>query len=514
MKRKLLTLLILVGLFSSLQGFNTSVYSQPEPSEFVILNNSVLPYFKNVVFITWDGTNYKVLEDMIDDGLLPNTEKVDEDGYRQTIRITSHLTSTNPGLACMETGYGPDINMIPYNMFGFGTTKVSIPDNLTISERLKNSFGDDVTTMFVYAWQTAEMNDTYINQDPMIDPIYNNMKSEVDMYFASENLSWVPEDPDARAATYHGFDEDAQLYLSPVMKADFLGGVAVDFLQNVTSERFFLRIHMTEPDQAGHGYGVRDTATGEYTEEYMQSLVDCDIGTGLVLDQLETMGVMDETLIIIGADHGMYGHGHDGGIWPVNEDEITTNTFIISNDTVETPLGVPAYQRDIAPTILGAMGVNTLNVDPAFVRTSQIGVPFWEFEDTTAPVFKEILYRYEGEEYSNLDENATINDVFTISMGVFDWCNRLTGILKVGDQEIYSTSSSYSRVVWKDVDLTALEGGQVTFNITVSDVFDNTLDLMITPKINVSDGSPISIWFSIIAVLVVGTAFYAKRKQK
>ncbi|MCE7742051.1 MAG: sulfatase-like hydrolase/transferase [Candidatus Heimdallarchaeota archaeon] len=513
MKKKLLTLVILVALFSSLQGFNTTIYSQQKPSDYIILNDSVLPYFKNVVFITWDGTNYKVLEDMIGDGLLPKTEKIDQIGYRQTIRITSHVTGTNPGLACMETGYGPDINMIPYNMFGSGTTKTSIPENLTIAERLKNNFGDDVTTMFVYAWQTAEMDMTYMNQDPMIDPIYDNMKNETDMYFASENLTWVPGDPDALAAALHGFNEDVQLYYSPVMRADYLGGVAVDFLQNVTSERFYLRVHMTEPDQAGHGFGVTDTTTGEYTEEYMQSLVECDIGTGLILDQLEAMGVMDETLVIIGADHGMYDHGHDGGVWPENEDEITTNTFIMSNDSVKHSLGVPNYQRDIAPTILASMGIDTLAVDPAFVRTSQIGVPFWDLDDTTAPRIDEVLYKVADASSAPIDENASINAIFDISMGVFDWCNQLTGVLKVGDLEFLSTSSTYKRVKWGGIDLTSLEGGQITLNFTITDVFGNSVSQLIETQVNVEE-APISLWFSIVGILAVGTATYMKKKQK
>ncbi len=514
MKQKLLSSVILVVLFSSLQGINTTVYSQQKPSDFVIVNDSVLPYFKNVVFITWDGTNYRVLEDMLADGLLPNTEKIDQMGYRQTIRITSHLTSTNPGLACMETGYGPDINMIPYNMFGFGTTKISIPDNLTISERLKNSFGDDVTTMFVYAWQTADMNDTYINQDPMIDPIYDNMKSEVDMYFASENLTWTPEDVDARAATFHGFDEDAQVYLSPVMKADYLGGVAVDFLQNVTSERFYLRIHMTEPDQAGHGVGVTDTATGEYTEGYMQSLVDCDIGTGLVLDQLETMGVLDETLVIIGADHGMYDHGHDGGIWPTNNDQITTNTFILSNDTVEHQLGIAAHQRDIAPTILATMGVDPLSVDPQYIRSNQIGIPFWENYDIDVPVLMNAYYASGDAGFILVEENIETNSIFDLNIGLLDWCEELTGVLEVGGLEFLSDSSTSRVVRWVDIDLTSLESGEITFNFTITDQFENTANKLITTQIDFTDRSPISIWFSIIGVFVVATAVYLKRKQK
>ncbi len=514
MKQKILTFVILITLFSSIQGFNAISYTNQETSDFIIINDFVIPYFENVVFITWDGTNYKVLEDMMDDGRLVNTNKVDQTGYRQTIRITSHLTSTNPGLACMETGYGPDINLIPYNMFGPGTIKQSIPDNLTIAERLKESFGDDVTTMFVYSWQTAEMDMTYINQDPMIDPIYNNMKEEIDLYFASENISWTPDDPDAQAANFHGFSEELQLYVSPVMKADYLGNVAVDFLKNVTTDRFFLRVHFTEPDQAGHGYGVTDTLTGEYTEGYVQSLIDCDIATGTILDQLESMGVLDETLVIIGADHGMYDHGHDGGIWPSNTDEITTNTFIFSNDSVEHPLGVPVYQRDIAPTILASMGVDLLSVSPLYIRDAQTGVPFWELYETTKPKLYETYYQTAGNIYQLINENATINGVFNISMVIFDWCDDLTGVLDVGDLEFNSIASSWSRVIWRNIDLTALEGGPIKLNFTVTDTFGNSEIKQLDTNINVADDTPISVWFSILAILAIGTAAYLKKKNK
>jgi len=98
--------------------------------------------FENVVFITWDGTNYKALEDLINDGTLVNTKRIDDVGYRQTVRISSHLTSTGAGLACSETGYGPEHNLIPYNMFGAPEEdKVSIPDGMTVGEKLKKSEG-------------------------------------------------------------------------------------------------------------------------------------------------------------------------------------------------------------------------------------------------------------------------------------------------------------------------------------------------------------------------------------
>ena len=122
MRNRTLKIFSLVVLISFVHVFTIS--GNQTLAEAVIIQPMTLdsiPSFENVVFITWDGTNSKELEIYIDDGTLVHTKKVDQMGYRQTVRVTSHKTSTDPGLACIESGYGPDINNIPYNMFGSGS---------------------------------------------------------------------------------------------------------------------------------------------------------------------------------------------------------------------------------------------------------------------------------------------------------------------------------------------------------------------------------------------------------
>ncbi len=466
--------------------------------------------FENVVFITWDGTNYKALEDLINDGTLVNTKRVDDVGYRQTVRISSHLTSTGAGLACSETGYGPEHNLIPYNMFGAPEEdKVSIPDGMTVGEKLKNVYGDDITNIFVFSWQTGEMDLTYINQNPMIDPIYDNMKEDFDVYFASESLNWTPSDPEARDATFHGFYEDVQKYQSPVMRAEFLGNKAADFLaNNVTTDRFFLRIHLTEPDQAGHGYGVRDTSTGEYTPEYRQSLIDCDIATGMILDELENMDVLNETLIIIGADHGMYHRSHDGGVWPVNHPEITSMTFIINDDAVQHPTGLPVYQRDVVPTILASMGINTAVFSPSYDGGDQEGQPFWERTDTVDPIIYSASYQFLGQAWTDFTTDTKLTETFNLSLITFDWDNTLNGVLEVDDLVIESDYSRWERVNFFNIDVEDFKSGKSTFHFTVTDSSGNSSTFDLVAKVSAP------IWFSIIGVLVVSSYIVVKRRRK
>jgi hypothetical protein len=76
MKNRILVSIIMAVIFSSILGFQvsgeisylTDVSAQP-------ILSSTEPYFENVVYITWDGTNYRALEDLIDDGTLVNTKK-------------------------------------------------------------------------------------------------------------------------------------------------------------------------------------------------------------------------------------------------------------------------------------------------------------------------------------------------------------------------------------------------------------------------------------------------------
>jgi len=506
MKNRILVSIILVVLFSSILGFQvsgeisylTDISTQP-------ILSSTEPYFENVVYITWDGTNYKALEDLIADGTLVNTKKIDQIGYRQTIRITSHRTSTDPGMATLESGYGAEITLIPYNMWGEGTLKQSIPDGYCIAERLKVAFGSDVKTGHFFSWSYHQIDETYMAQSGNnTDPIFENITPglESDYWYAAENLTWTPEDTESREATLYPFNEGTQLYLSPLIKAEFLATKAAAWLENVTSERFYLRMHFTEPDQAGHGYGVE-------TPEYRQAMINCDIGTGMIIDVLENAGILDKTLFIIGADHGMYDRSHDGAGWPQMRDEISTNTFIISNSSVKHPKGVPCNQRDIAPTILASMGVDLSTITPAYDGGAQTGIPFWDFEDNDTPLIKSASYKYLDGQVQELTEETKLADVFNISLSTFDWCNNLSGELEVEGLVFKSMNSKWSNVWFSNIDLTELKNGEKIFHFTVTDPFGNIGTYDLNTKL-----ASISIWLSITGFLVIGSYLVLKRRKK
>ena len=64
-------------------------------------------------------------------------------------------------------------------------------------------------------------------------------------------------------------------------------------------------VHFGRVDSAGHSKGWG-------SKQQLAAIEEADKALGKVLDALRTAKVYDETLIILSADHGGYGRGHDG----------------------------------------------------------------------------------------------------------------------------------------------------------------------------------------------------------
>jgi hypothetical protein len=505
MKKKIIVFILITTLMSSFAGFTLSAEGTTEVE--VHQNNLEtfeIPQFDNTVIITWDGASSKQMDKLLDDGSLVNTLSLLETGYRQKVRITSHKTSTDPGLATIESGYGPEIHGIEYNMFGEGSLKLSIPDNLTISERLKDTYGDTIKTGFVFAWGLEFHDYTHINQDPSRDSTFDNMKNELDFRFASENLSWVPGDADSLEATYHGFDESLQLYKSPVMKNDYLAQIAADWIPTVANDRFYLRVHFTEPDQDGHGYG--DTST-----EYKQSMIDCDEATGVILDELEDADILDKTLVIVGTDHGMYGTGHGAGPWPDKVDDLNELVFVVSKTSVRHEESIPVSQQDIAPTVLATMGVDLSPLTPAYINDDDTGIPFWEKTEDRDPNVKSIYYKTSKmEEFGLISGDTEIKGTFDLKIDMIEWSPLRTATVQIGENVINADFNSSRAVLWNGLNPKDVGKGVQTLSFTLIDPFGNEA----TEEISLTLKAPISLWASIIPILAISTILVLKRRKR
>ncbi len=381
MKKKIISIVfVLMFLFSirtvylHVNGKNTLYI------ENININSTITPLFDNVIFITSDGVRRHWMRVLTDDGTLVSVNRVLENGFFQKFRITNHKTGTDPGLACLETGYGDSINNIVSNQFGPGTAKDSITKGLTTAERLKDVFGDDIKIAYFLPWSFHQINEEHMNQvGNYTDTIFENIipGKIADYWFAAENFSWTPDDEEAKLACLDPFNVDHQVFMTPLLKAGYLGNKAKDWILNNSNERFYIRMHLTEPDHVGHGSG-ESLASGNIHPTYLEAMRSYDYAANPILDALESTGILDETLVILGTDHGFYEYGHDGPSWPSGNNQVTEPLFAFSDTAVRHPENITADQSDISPTILASLGVNLSTVTPTYVGDFNTGIVMWE----------------------------------------------------------------------------------------------------------------------------------------
>ena len=66
-------------------------------------------------------------------------------------------------------------------------------------------------------------------------------------------------------------------------------------------------VHFSDPDEAGH-------STGWLSESYKRAGAASDRCLGTLYQALERSGLLEETLLIVSADHGGHNHGHSGAL--------------------------------------------------------------------------------------------------------------------------------------------------------------------------------------------------------
>lgn len=109
----------------------------------------------------------------------------------------------------------------------------------------------------------------------------------------------------------------------------------------------FTFVHLDHVDHAGHEYGHGSPA-------YYASVEKADSLIGRMVVAIEALGIQDQTLLLISADHGGIGMGH-GGL-TLEEMEIP---FIMWGKSVKKGYAIPTpvYQYDNAATIAFALGI-------------------------------------------------------------------------------------------------------------------------------------------------------------
>ena len=362
------------------------------------------PHFDKIVLISFDGANSFWVTELMRLGNLPTLASLKERGALNNLFIVDHDCSTNPGLATIETGYGPDVNKIPMNMFG-ASTKISIPAGLTIGERIKSHFGSSWKVAMAYPWTTRPLPENITRN---VDPIYWNLEKVTDYWLAAENLTWIPSD-----STFN----DYAFTPTGLINASYMARrVLNEFIQPNSAGNFYVRIHMTEPDAVGHGIGVERVV--DPSSEYAWSLEQCDKALGILVSGLENLGILDETLVLVTADHGFLGGGHEGDPKPKQTEEIYTCFLVSSQSSVCSPttLGI---QDDIAPTVLSVAGVPLEGLTPSFDSTSR-AMPLYlateQVRETSPPQVSSVSFPQSITEGQKLNGTVSLSDPSGISV--------------------------------------------------------------------------------------------------
>jgi choline-sulfatase len=164
-----------------------------------------------------------------------------------------------------------------------------------------------------------------------------------------------------------GFDSyDDNLSAGPVQSSFLLRETtgddatrrALDFLTTADDRPFFLWVHLFDPHDAyTPPAGFAERADGNL---YGGEIAFADEQMGLVLDAIKKQGKLDETLVVMTADHGesLGEHGEDThAIFIYDATTHVPLVFSHPNLQQDFALSSPVSSVDIAPTILGLLGL-------------------------------------------------------------------------------------------------------------------------------------------------------------
>ncbi len=181
-----------------------------------------------------------------------------------------------------------------------------------------------------------------------------------------------------------GFSQGFEIYLSPRSQrrqgarkvhlekpnhsldgddADILDS-AFEFLRAHGHERWFLYLHMMDVHQ--YAYSAESALFGKtYSDSYDNAIHWVDSLLGILFDELDEMGLRENTLIVFSSDHGEAFGEHDGEGHARNVyGEVTTTPLIMSFPFRLDP-GIVVEARsenvDLWPTVLELLGLPALS---------------------------------------------------------------------------------------------------------------------------------------------------------
>jgi hypothetical protein len=294
-------------------------------SDLALSSSGLAGNYTNVILIGWDGAQRNHLFALLNGGKLPNLSAFVQTGKLVNITVSDHYTDTKAGWTQILTGYRWWNTGVFANTVWFNT----IPRGYTIPERLENIYGsNNIATAFI----TGKLNQMEIEDgtgtaaigNPQAvysnQAIYANLPSHLDVVSVGD--------------------------LSQDRNGNVTGPMMLQFIQNNTNNRFFAFFHFSDPDYNGHLYG-------ENSVQYENGIETCDYWLGQIVNSLNTLGLSQNTLIYITADHGFDVGAHNHFNAPYIFLATNDNNVIRNGDEV-----------DVAPSIYYGLGLWNQSFNP------------------------------------------------------------------------------------------------------------------------------------------------------
>lgn len=315
---------------------------------------------RNVILIGWDGAQREHVRQCLKRGELPNLAKLASEGRLVAIDIL-RTTDTKAGWTQILTGYEPEKT----GVFSNGRYQ-PIPKGYTIFERLEQHFGaDNIATVAVIgkkgnvdADPPAKVLAAPIEQRARAGRAQAQQRLRQGRIITENGVRYLVEP----GKPFYNAQQGMDVFINGLMRDDVVGTKALEMLERYRDKRFFFFIHFAEVDHQGHQYG-------ENSKEYNDALISGDRWLGRIVQKLKELGLYDNTLIYVTADHGF-----DEGM-KTHAD--APYVFLATNDKGIVRRGTRA---DIAPTILERFGIDLKRIEPpldAHPLTKPYSPPMW-----------------------------------------------------------------------------------------------------------------------------------------
>ncbi|MHC4478441.1 MAG: alkaline phosphatase family protein [Planctomycetota bacterium] len=295
---------------------------------------------RNVILIGWDGAQRNHLKESLGRDELVNLKKLASEGALVAIDIL-RVTDTKAGWSQILTGYEPEVTGVFANR-----QYQPIPKGYTVFERLEKHFGPD---KFVTAAVIGKK--AHVDADP---PLRRKVKDS-----GTKKKAGKKRNPQGKIVVedgvkyrvvpgkpFYNAKQSMDVFVNGLKEDEKVGSKTLELLDAYKDKPFFFFVHFAEVDHSGHKHG-------ENSKEYNDALISADTWTGRIMEKLKELGLYDETLIYVTADHGF-----DEGKKAHRD---APYVFLATNDPKVVRRGERA---DIAPTILERFGLELDKIEP------------------------------------------------------------------------------------------------------------------------------------------------------